>query len=165
MITQNKTKKLMAAITVAVLSIVGFGVLNVVHMGNVDAQVSTASSPPSLSLGKPPFNILLNGSSVYPSYTVTRGQNLVIFVDIESNQTYPVSLVARHQIADGTLPTGMTMDLPVSITTTPITHIPMHIHVPTNITPGVYPMAVDAIHTSGDAHMTFQAGFNLLVGG
>lgn len=162
---QNKTiKSTMAVIVVAALSIVGLGMLNIIHMGNVSAQVSTIS-PPNTTLGKPPFYVLLNGSSVYPEYTVTRGQNLVIFVDITSNQTYPVSLVARQQILDGILPVGMTMNLPAKITTTPISHMPLHIQVPSNIAPGVYPMSVDAIHTSGDVRTTFQAGFNLLVKG
>jgi hypothetical protein len=85
-------------------------------------------------------------------------------VDITSNQTYPVSLVARQQISDGVLPAGITMNLPTS-TTTPISQMPLYIQIPNNIAPGLYPMSVDAIHTSGDMRTTFQAGFNLLVQG
>ncbi|MDE1862084.1 MAG: hypothetical protein KGI33_04130 [Thaumarchaeota archaeon] len=163
---QNKAlKAAMVVIAVSALSVVGLEMLNSIHLVNASALTSTAHPFPTKPLGKPPFHILLNGSAVYPSYTVTSGHNIVILVDMVSNQTYPVSVVARYQSSNGILPDGMTLNMPVSHTTIPVSHIPLSIHLAGNVKSGVYPMAVDATYLAGQTRETFQAGFNLYVQG
>ncbi|MDE1765752.1 MAG: hypothetical protein KGI27_05660 [Thaumarchaeota archaeon] len=109
----------------------------------------------------PPFEISLNGSSVYPSYTVTRGQNIVIFVDVTSKQPYLVSLNAHLQNTE-VLPIGLTIHLPVTHVTTPASNIPLTIDVSDNTSIGLFPVVVDASYYNDTIeHVGFQAGFNL----
>ncbi len=155
------------------LCIIGFTVLSHNSQNyNMIEPKPVVSNPPNLPPptprnAVPPFEVLLNGSSVYPSYTVTRGQNIVIFVDATSKQPYLVSLNAHYQSSDKVLPNGITLNLPVNTATLPILHMPLSINIAKSTTPGVYPMAVDASYynSTDGGHVGFQAGFNLNVQG
>ncbi len=165
-IHEKKTKSMLAIMMTIALSIASLSVFYESHLGShTGAQASATLGMPTSYLGKPPFVTLLNGSAKYPSYTIAKGHTAVIFVDIVSNQTYPVSLKAYYQNPTGILPPGITLKLPVNSATTPVSHMPLVIRINDTATPGLYPMSIDATHVSGQKRITFGAGFNLLVKG
>jgi hypothetical protein len=165
-IHEKKAKSMLAVMMTIALSIAGLSVFYESYLeSHTSAQASATPGIPTSYLGKPPFVTLLNGSAKYPSYTIAKGHSAVIFVDIVSNQTYPISLKAYYQSPTGILPPGITLKLPVNSAATPVSHMPVVIRVDNTATPGLYPMSIDATHMSGQERMTFGAGFNLLVEG
>lgn len=130
--------------------------------------VPVAPNSPTRSLiASVPFYIVINGSTTYPSYTVSAGESVTLLIRIDSSLPVPgLSLSARSQDIPGKLAlAGLAMQLPISQVNAPSSEIPLQITIGSGAVPGTYPMAVDAEENNAvnGGQIGFQAGFNLIV--
>jgi hypothetical protein len=121
-------------------------------------------APPATPISNPTFNLLLNGSATYPSYTVSPGQEIVVVVQVNESQPVSVALSARQQNTSA-IPSqpGITTQLSAQTFATTASEIYLRISIAGNVSPGTYPMAVDAIENGTPGQVGFQAGFGLVV--
>jgi hypothetical protein len=121
---------------------------------------------PATPISNPSFTLLLNRSATFPSYTVSPGQEIVVVVQINESQPVSVALTARQQNTSA-IPyqPGITTQLSAQTLATPASEIYLHVSIASNVLPGTYAMAVDAIENGVVGQVGFQAGFNLVVQG
>lgn len=122
-----------------------------------------------------PFSVLLNSSAVYPTYSVTRGQNVTIVITVISSKSMPVSITASAQstpVGAGSSvfvssSAGIAITLPANNLNLNVgsTITLLHIQVGATAGVGIHPMQVAVVYPNGIGHSGFLAGFNLNVQG
>lgn len=112
----------------------------------------------------PPFYVLLNGSSTYPSYTVAPGDLITVVIEITAQQPVTLNLSASQSPYPGRSPVaGIVLELANQTVSAPISGILMRVEVGMNVAPGTYSMSVNAAESTGVPEYVFSAGFNLIV--
>lgn len=127
--------------------------------------------------GGPSLYILVNGSGVNPTFTVSPGENITLVLDITSTQPLNVSLSVEQPtvIPSGgcTPPTpcpapanGITVPLSTELITVPASGIAIPVVIGKGVQPGSYMLQIDAIVLRTQLpHLGFLAGVNLQVKG
>lgn len=121
--------------------------------------------PPPAPIASVPFNILLNGSEKYPTYTSSAGQRIMLVLRIDATQPVSLALSAEQVAPPGSSgQPGIVTELSaqtVNVTTTAT--VLLHISIGTNVAADTYLIEVIAMEQDVLGQIGLQAGFNLVV--